>query len=259
MEQSFKDDLFALYEKNMELSNFIDINPISVSTITFISKFNQTIDTMLLNNNFICPKSTLCKIQKPKDHHEYELTARGKSRMSFYNQITITYQNWTKKSIKLFSNGKVQMTGLTSYNEAISSLELVQQILLLSLDILVKYNPPSIAMINTNFSFKNYINILKLKTLLIKENYNVIYNPEVYPGLKITSPDFKISVFFFNTGNVVITGTNCLRNLKLTFSKIVEIVTLNTDIHIKATPTKKIQKQNNFIMGYKERDYIAFK
>ena len=259
MEQSFKEDLFNLYEKNLELSKTININPISVSTITFLSNLNQIIDTNSLNKNFICPKSSLCKIQKTKDHHEYELTARGKSRMSFYNQITITYQNWTKKSIKLFSNGKVQMTGLTSYNEALTVLELIQQILLLSLDIHVKPSPPTIAMINTNFSFKKFINILKLKKLLINQNYSVVYNPEVYPGLKIRSPDFKISVFFFNTGNVVITGTNNLKHLLLTFSNIVDIIKANPDLNIDSSSATKKQKQHNFIMGYKERDYIAFK
>tara|TARA_B100001094_G_scaffold256001_1_gene255100 strand:- start:2064 stop:2858 length:795 start_codon:yes stop_codon:yes gene_type:complete len=257
----FKELYFLLMEKSVNLSLINPIYHLKISTMTCIGDLFQTIDTVTLTTKFKSTSYPICTLKKTKNHHEYEESIRGKKRLSFYNQVTINYTDTTNKSIKIFSNGKIQITGLTSFNETISCLSIIEKILFDSLGITLSnkcVNSLSIALINSNFAFHNNINILKLKPLLTSHSFKVDYKPDVYPGLKIKHPTNNSSIFIFKTGNVVLTGIKNLNALFKTFEDITSIILNNYD-YLKLD-TKTIVKQKKLSLhsyGYPINQYNA--
>ena len=105
-------------------------------------------------------------------------------------------------------------------------------------------------MINSNFSFNIGIDIIKLKYNLEQKykNMQIIYNPDVYPGLKIkhTTRTGISSIFVFSTGNVVITGVKSIKEIEESFSCIALTVVNNlTKYKALIMPTKKEKKKYN--------------
>lgn len=211
---------------------------ISLSTMTVICDLSCEIDIELLGKNFRSPPYPACILIQAKNHDEYELTKRGRVRKSFYNQATIKFEDHTRKSIKIFSNGRLQMTGLTSLQEAVDVGHIISSVLMNSSNALVEkdYIPKpekiKIGMINTNFSFSCGLDIILLKSLYMNypDKIKVIYEPDIYPGLKIkfkTSSNELTSVFIFTTGNVVMTGVKSLNDIQEAFNFIVPIINDN--------------------------------
>ena len=255
LNKEFINNYFSLMKKSYEIKYINDdMSFISLSTITMICELNVEINIENLTNNFKSPEYPICFLKKTKAHDEYEITKRGKTIKSFYNQITINYYDHSTKSIKVFSNGRLQITGLSSVSDAKKAVQNLINILCLSKDstesgnIMIKSS--KIAMINSNFSFNIGIDIIKLKTDLEHKykNMQIIYNPDVYPGLKIkhTTKTGMSSIFVFSTGNVVITGVKSINEIEESFECIAQTVV--NDIKKYKTlliPTQKDKKKYN--------------
>ena len=205
-----------------------------------------------LTVNFKSPEYPICFLKKTKAHDEYEITKRGKTIKSFYNQITINYSDHSTKSIKVFSNGRLQITGLASVSDAKKAVQNLINILYLSNNSIESTNvvvkSAKIAMINSNFSFNIGIDIIKLKSQLEQKykNMQIIYNPDVYPGLKIkhTTNSGVSSIFVFSTGNVVITGVKSINEIEESFKCISETIVNDVNKYKTLfTPTKKENKK----------------
>ena len=257
---TFHDDYLDLNEMNIKHKNSIGISNVNLSTMTMIFDLGQRIDIEKLNSDLYLPADYL--IKRPKGHNEVSITKRGKTKKSFFNQLTISYQDYTRKSIKIFSNGKVQMTGITNVIEGKQIARWTGDTVghFLKLDN-IEAKDLEIAMINTNYSFENHISILRLKDILIKENIVKYcrYNPDVYPGLKIKYDD--TSVFVFATGNVVITGAKSLKKITECYEYITNKIIEHWKslvFHIKGE--KKHKSINTFVKGYqKHMFYCALK
>lgn len=130
----------------------------------------------------------------------------------FHNQITIGYTDAkSKKSIKLFPNGAIQVAGCSDLIDC----ERVRE----QLDLIIgTYNPQggkvtqsSIAMINTNFYMSHKLN---LNAVLEEfEELEPSFNSDVYSGVIIKIPvrDQKpITASVFASGAVIITGARDL-------------------------------------------------
>lgn len=240
---------------------------IGISTITMICDLSCSIDIQALSNNFCSTTYPICTLKKTKAHDEYEVSKRGKTRKSFYNQSTVNYTDHSTKSMKVFSNGRLQITGLSSVADAKNAVNILCEILRKSYgsvkakEITVK--DCSIAMINSNFSFNVGIDILKIKKDLEKSEHDVgiIYNPEVYPGLKIKHKTSKgtSSLFVFTTGNVVITGVKSIQEIIESFSMIASTVNSKLDTYktILKPPKAKIRKSDVSKHGYPLHLYNA--
>lgn len=248
-----------------ERYKFPSMSYISVSTMTIIAQLTSNIDVSLLNRRFVSPAYPLCTIKKAKEHHEYELTARGKKKKSFYNQTTIEFTDHTKKSIKVFYNGKLQLTGITSVVEALSVIDIVCSVVNNIQDCAKDQNAQfqnlSIAMINTNFSYNCGIDILALQSLLKNcSNMHSTFDPDRYPGLNIkhkSADGTKTSILFFSTGNVVITGVNSFAAICNAFAEITNIVYENIDILKTNVLHHKPKKASNVYSmkdGYTKRE-----
>ena len=130
----------------------------------------------------------------------------------FHNQITIGYtDDRSKKSIKLFPNGAIQVAGcsdLIDCERVRAQLDLI----------LERYNPQgggitkfSIAMINTNFYMSHKLNLNSVLEEFAE--YEPSFNSDVYSGVIIKIPvrDQKpITASVFASGAVIITGARDL-------------------------------------------------
>ena len=243
-----------------ELTSFAHKNGynINISTITLLCSLNCTnIDLMRFCDNFSEPDVQLKTNRNPND---YEVTKRGRVKKNFFNQLTLNYKDISKKSIKIFSNGKLQITGLTSYLECNKLIEMICGWLSECLDSDIHAIHMYVGMINSNFSIKRYVDLIQLNNVLNHhENVMSIYNPESYPAInmKYVLGDTKVSVFVFGTGNVVITGSKSMTQMFNAFKFIVGIFKTNMHLLKHVNDTKKTDK-DAYMHGYSLRQILCY-
>ena len=241
-----------------------DIQPgyINLSTMTMICDLTKAVNISSFSDNFISPTNIQCTIKKPKHNSEFELSKRGKKKKTFFNQASIHYRDHTTKCIKVFSNGRLHITGVTSMIEATNVCNFTCDILNNTLGSItggdkVEAIDLKICMINTNFALNHGINIIKLKDYLRPfENILCNYTPDTYPGLKIKfthSNLNKSSVFIFSSGQIVITGVKLLTDVHDVYLNLMNIISSNfQDIHNPNIQLKsKKKKQEIYSNGYK--------
>lgn len=136
-------------------------------------------------------------------------TNRKISDKTFFNQSTIVVrrkvdmaeekgESWKEVNIKLFANGGIQMTGVTSEEFARAALvwlyELIQTFPVSPFSQKVNIHRFSVQLINTDYSINRFINQDALHKLLINE-YNLFSMLEktIYQGVN--------TKYFFNTSN----------------------------------------------------------
>lgn len=239
----------------IEITDYIDIKSynmniipdnISISTMSITCKLgtifsiNNIYDNMDLEDNYIVAikssKGMRCSSQfTPK----FKSTNKN-SKRNFFNQLTIImsldsiedkYMN-----IKLFKNGSIQMTGCKKLEDANLSInKLIKK--LSEKDIYVeniddlKVSNFKVDLINSNFGVNYLINREQLYTILIENNVlcrfsnihacvNIKY--EVLPNSKN-----YVSIFVFQTGNIIITGAKNSQDIKDAYTYIVTLMNQN--------------------------------
>lgn len=232
---------------------------LNLSTMTMICELTAPIDILLFSENFKSPKNIHCTIKRPQHNTEFVVTKRGKKKKTFFNQASIHFRNHTTKCIKVFSNGRLHITGVTSMSEAVEVSSFVCSILNNTIGAVignkkVEAKDLQICMINTNFSLNHGINILKLKKVIINENVICNYTPDTYPGLKIKytqENNNKTSVFIFSSGQIVITGAKQMDEIQSVYNYLMDTIINNYDnIYNSKIPTKE-QKQKKDVVCYK--------
>ena len=225
----------------------LDILPdeLSISTMTIICHFDTK---FLLENIagylYLNPdESEIISVQygdKPENNRKIETDKikkkkKRKEKRKFYNQVTT--QTFTKDpdkvvNGKLFQNGSVQITGCKSLNNfviAINTLckNLCEEVHIMDfknkkvikkpftsdinktrIEEITKFN---IVMINSNFDLGYKIDREALYSITKKENLPAIYEPIKHACVNIKYKyDIKktISIFVFESGKVIITGSN---------------------------------------------------
>ena len=228
---------------------------LNVSTITVICDLDvDDIDIRTFCRHFNEPNIVM-KICP----HGFDTTRKGRVRKSFYNQVTLNYKDISKKSMKIFSNGKLQITGLTSLYECEKLTAYTLKVLRHTLnnpDIMIRRS--YIGMINCNFSTGTNLGLYKLNILLNRHaRVMSIYNPESYPAINMKYGSMT-SVFIFGTGNIVITGGKCLADIKETYGFINEEIIRNYDTVSKTTEyVKKKPRIEDYVNGYSVRQYMS--
>ena len=227
---------------------------LNVSTITLICDLNvDNVDIKTFCQHFNEPNIAM-KICP----HGFDTTRKGRVRKSFYNQVTLNYKDISKKSMKIFSNGKLQITGLTSLYECEKLTTYTLNVLRRTLsDPEITIRRSYIGMINCNFSIGTNLDLYKLNKLLNRHaRVMSIYNPESYPAINMKYGN--TSVFVFGTGNIVITGGKCLRDMKETYGFINEEIIRNYETVSKMTVhIKKKARVEDYVNGYSVRQYMS--
>lgn len=233
---------------------------LNISTITVVCDLNvDAICIQTFCENFEEPNVTM-KVCKP--NKGVEVTKRGRVKKSFYNQVTLNYKDISKKSIKVFSNGKLQITGLTSYYESRILVDYITQLVRRTMkNDSIHVNKEYVGMINGNFSVKTNIDLQKLNKILNKKpNVMSIYNPESYPAInmKYNNGNVTTSIFIFGTGNIVITGAKTLGHMRDSYDFIYKEIIRNHSGVCKTTPyVQKDIRDESYIYGYPVRQYMS--
>lgn len=195
------------------IAKYIDLEPTAIIDI----KYGRTKDNMANRTLIPCKRSKKKKITKK----------------IFFNQVSIKIMIEDKKNrpvnIKLFSNGSMQLTGCKVASNALDTIEkifdklkkvkaIVNPITMKVEDkpfcndskllILEKITNIYVAMIVSKFTFPVKINRTNLHKILIKDDYEVSYNPESHSSvdIKYKYNKDKTSIFVFEKGPIVITG-----------------------------------------------------
>ena len=190
-----------------------------VSTITSVAELNTPIDLELLFQNIeindkikYIEKGELNKGDPNKNKRKSRKT---KKNTVFFNQATIHFYQDKIINVKLFNNGKIQMTGLkkevqgeTVIKELIGIIQSIDmkndhKIFLKSHE-KYEYENYRIALINSDFDYKKSINRDKLQEVMISMDMFSSYEPCIYPGVNIK--------YFYNINNEGCKGVcNCER------------------------------------------------
>lgn len=131
---------------------------------------------------------------------------KNKGTTFFQNQLTIKSGT---TSVKLFSNGAVQVTGAKSTIHFLDVMDRVCSALGAVQDVTPSLESASISMINAIFSAARDLPLRVLKQAFEAAMHTASYDPDTYPGInaKIRMTDGRcITVMIFTTGSVIISG-----------------------------------------------------
>lgn len=227
---------------------------VNVSTMTILCHLDaDCLNIQEFSEKFSHEHVTIKYSTTPKD---FIVTKRGKVKKNFFNQVTLNYQDISKKSIKIFSNGKLQITGIASKLESEYVVDSVVRWINNTLGMNVRPIRIYTGMINSNFSVGRCIDLMRLNRILNRDDMVMsIYNPESYPAInmKYSMEDTRISVFIFGTGNVVITGGKSIQHIHQTYTFLID--KLREHPEVLRSENERAIKQEILIDGYTIRQY----
>ncbi len=211
--------------KFTEFSNFKLVKTWSISTMTMCAKFNSPIN---IENYKAC----------------YETK---ESKNKFYNclniYLTVKYQNKSRISLKLFTNGNIQLAGATNVHSATYAIRKIFK-RLININCFNTSNPfisdIRICMINSDFKIDKNIKQPFMCSLIdqlkIQTDMNILrysFNPSKYPGINIKfvhNVNEQTTCSVFRPGSIMITGGNNLKNYREILFKICNFLENNNEI-----------------------------
>ena len=260
-----------------------------VSTITLISEITSNINLNELYT-YLNADSIIKYIEYGKNPPKGESVKKIKNprkntivkeKKFFYNQLTMHVLKDKIVNVKVFNNGRIQMTGLKTKQQGIDIMNIFIDYLLKidpeNLEKIVDNTSPEIkdsqiVLINSDFDIKYKINRELLHRMIISMNYYSSYEPTIYPGVNIkycfneSNPDDgickcsvpcngkgkvnsdgikcckRITIAVFNSGKIIITGGQSYHHLNTAYEFITNLIETN----------KKELIQNDKIEGQKD-------
>lgn len=240
-------------------SELIISNPI-IATMTLISKLNTDVNLLNFSKYISLDHDNIISVKFNKDNNliERSLEKPKKSKKNnkkpkyFYNQCTIKINCMNNKvvNLKLFLNGKIQMTGCKSLENAFIALDKLKVELtklenlfhnkyikhddntITKIDIISNkkftIDPPSIQLINSVFDINIHINRNKLHSLLInKYNMHATFQPIIYVGINckfISKSGNTVSILIFQTGKIILTAAKKSEDITESYNFIKKII-----------------------------------
>ena len=220
----------------------------NVSSELLVESLRISTITLCLNLNSIIDTDNLIK--------KYTLKNKGKFYNSFIFNWHTKYQIKKIVSIKIFKNGKVQITGLNTIKSCCYIIRKVQNKII---DFYLSENPflsdIKIAMINSDFKITGILNLYNLCDICINKSINkggnflsVVYQPTKYPAIntKFISDekleDYNhhlyingikkkysntMSVLMFRSGSIIITGGNNIYQYLKVYKYLINLIENN--------------------------------
>lgn len=217
-----------------------------ISVMTGICKISDEIILKNLYENVIInDKIKYIEISSDKFKGYSEKNEKKKRKNTkkkcFFNQITMHIYNNKIINVKIFNNGKIQMTGLKTQEQGLETIKILINELknINKTDSLIysdqlSINDYEIVMVNTDFDIKYKINRELLHRDLLNMGITSSYEPIMYPGVNMKyfyNKEFKnegickcsekckgkgkgcgngnckrITIAIFNSGKIIITG-----------------------------------------------------
>ena len=221
---------------------------VRITTITMCSKFLQEIDLKKFRENFAKMGGSITVRRRGSRFRGFEWKMKD---TAFYNQVTIGYEDaYSRKSIKLFPNGSIQVAGCSDLFDCRRILKQLAFILQVVLDLkeTLPTEEVSVKMINTNFSLNSSVNLHKVIQKFSSPSFKVTFDPDRYSAVKVKfcpKPDQKqVTASIFSTGKIIVTGAQTLDEIAGAYETINKVIT--TDALVK--PVAEPELFNN-IMG----------
>ena len=223
----------------------MDINQnLRVSTMTIISNIGSNIILDGLFKNLETDDNIKYieygKLNKGVNTKKQRKPRKNVEKKYFYNQVTLHVELDKIINLKIFNNGKLQMTGVKNKTQADSVIDiLISKLSSIDnkSDILdnfdLKKKDFKIVLINSDFNIRFKINREILHRIVSSNGYYSSYEPSIYPGVNIKyyynhlyndgickctgacsgkgnghgeSDCKKITVAIFKSGKIIITG-----------------------------------------------------
>lgn len=153
---------------------------------------------------------------------------RESSGSVFFNQVTLRHGT---KSIKLFNNGSMHITGCTSPTEFIEVSSAVCALMEYTAGIEGEDGPVSvqdfdIQMINMNFGAGRTLYLQALRDTCVSQGLSASYDPDTYPGLNVKLPigERRVTVLLFKSGRVIVTGAKTAAELEEAHARITDVL-----------------------------------
>ena len=174
-----------------------------ISTITSVLKLSDIIDLETIYKQLPISENYIPYIEYgcdniPRGFSEKSLIKKRKKKKKkiFYNQATIHVIHDDKiMNVKLFNNGRIQITGLKNENQAIKLINKLIQYFK-DFEVISDYTElieDKVVLINSDFDLGFEINREKLNYEIIKNDIYSSYEPCIYPGVNIK--------YFINNNN----------------------------------------------------------
>lgn len=188
-----------------------------VSTMTITAKLNVA---------RVCRTSLMLALSLTEDDEGAVLTGRERARkrkrprQTFHNQVTLRHGT---KSVKVFENGSMHVTGCTSY---LQFLEVAAAVCAFLGDVVgavttdgtgsVRLLSMDTQMINLNFGLDRRLHLRGLRDEYAALGYQASYDSDIYPGLNVKLPvgDRRVTALLFKSGKVIITGAKTASELE---------------------------------------------
>jgi len=152
----------------------------------------------------------------------------------FHNQVSMFADNYmSRKSVKLFPNGSVHMTGGADLVECHDLYAQVATVVSRATGGPLRPTPPTytIHMINSNFSLNCVVNLNEVFHAFVRGGHDATFNPCRYSAVKVKIlPSGKtktITASIFNSGKIIVTGGTVLADLADVYNTIVMTMDAN--------------------------------
>jgi TATA-box binding protein (TBP) (component of TFIID and TFIIIB) len=185
----------------------------NISTLTVLVRLHVTTKYNILRVAERCKTDDAVMAALEEMQQEHSLDAlEVKTDSSFYNSITFCFANTEtgrKRSIKLFVNNLLHITGPPSVDDAIALAESFCTVLAAASDArqAPRVDGFSVQLINTNFNLGFCLDVEVLSDLVrSNSSHHVHYDRERHMGCNIKVGG--VTVIAFHTGNVLITGAH---------------------------------------------------
>ena len=173
----------------------------------------------------------------------------------FNNSLTLSKDvgETKKRSVKLFPNGKIHVTGSSTPMEG---LEIIQEIQTIVDEVFpetknLPMSPMETQMINATFRLPHGIDQLALLELYKKHRKHVkkvSLNPETYSAVKAKMFDMTVSIF--KTGSIVMSGAKNFKDLTMAYKFLIKNLydprVKGNDIEIKVKNDLLVHQREQF-------------
>ena len=248
------------------------MNNLRISTMTAISSINSDINLDNLFQN-VTPNQLITYIQhgslgiKGESNKKKRKSRVPKKQKSFFNQVTLHVNCEKNVNVKMFNNGKIQMTGLKYENHGEKVLELLLPYLyklninsentILENETTINYTPFNIVLINSDFFIGYKVKRDLVHREIVDSGMYSSYEPCIYPGVNIkyyynedssdgickcNSPCSgkgcgkgdgcckKITIVVFMSGEIMITGARSRTHLDICYNYISNFINSKKEI-----------------------------
>jgi len=254
------------------MDNFHFSDNLHVSAMVQLGRLNKEINLEKLATNLDVNKNILyieygSLINKGINNKKFSEKKKA-CKKYFYNQLTIHIFSSLKKNnrvnVKIFNNGRIQMTGINSDKIGEETMKVVIQ------ELNVFYNNKEIfsnpdeeiksvgsletVLINSDFNINSPIKREILHRLIVKDNYLSSYEPCNYPGVNIKyyynplidnkgicececpcngkgkdNTCKRITIAVFKSGSIIITGGRNKKHIQVAYEFITNFIEKNKE------------------------------